>query len=50
VVIGGGKMFRRELKNKDCMDLSIEYERDNDVSRMETIENLYKQGVRVVTL
>ena len=43
-------MFHRELKNKDCMDLSIQHEKDNSVSRMETIESLEKQGVKIISL
>lgn len=43
-------MIYRKLENKDCLDLSIDHERENQVTRMSIIENLEKQGVRVITL
>jgi len=43
-------MFRKDLKIDDCLDLSVRYERDNNIQRMEIIENMEKQGVKVISL
>ena len=49
-MLGGIRMFGKKLENKDCLDLSVDYERDNAIQRMDIIENLEKQGVRVISL
>lgn len=52
ITVGSDNM-RERIKNilsKAYMDLSIQYERENEVDKMNMVENLEKQGVKVITL
>jgi len=41
------KLIPMKNIDKDFLDLTIRHERDNDVERMEFIENLENQGIKI---